>query len=890
MRPDLPTGTVTFLFSDIEGSTRLLTALGAGYPPVLERHQALLRTAFEAAGGVEIATEGDSFFVVFPSAARAVEAAIAGQRALASEVWPPDVESVRVRMGLHTGEGTRGADNYVGLDVHRAARIAGAAHGGQILLSGATRALVEATLPRGVTLRNLGEHRLKDLDRPEVLAQLVVDGLPTEYPPPRSLEAPTNLPLQITSFVGREHEVEEVRRLLKGTRLLTLTGPGGTGKTRLSLRVAEEVRADYPGGTFFVELAPITDPALIASTIAEAMRLREEPNRPVLESLKERLRGARVLLVLDNFEQLVSGAAVIGELLRAAPALTVLTSSREALHVRGEQEYAVPPLGLPDLRNLPPATALSHYDAVALFVQRATSVRPEFAVTNANAPAVAAICARLDGLPLAIELAAARVKLFAPEAILARLDKSLSLLTGGARDLPARQQTLRGAINWSYDLLDGPERILFRRLSIFSGGWTFETAQEICDPTADMGLDVIDGLMSFVDKSLVRRDDSPTGDPRFRMLETIREYARERLAQSDDAAMIARSHGAYFAALARRAEPELLGSDQAAWLDLLELERDNLRAAMHWAAEAGDVQLALAMAGALWRFWHQRAHLAEGHEQLEALLRRPDAAVGTAARAAALTGLGGVAYWQGDFDLAAAEYAEALEIYRHLDDPAGLADALYNAGFVEMIMKRLEAARPLYEESLAIYGRIGDPTGLTKLREAMAFFLYLQQEYEPALALEEENLRTFRQLGEPFRIGNALTLTGLFRVYANQFDAARTALTEAMAIWRGAGDMPSIVNTLLVGAFALMAEGRAERAAEVSGAIAMLREPLGELATALDILNIEDPALAARRLLGDEAFDAAMQRGRALGLDAAVAAALEPEAQPAQSSSSRRKQ
>jgi predicted ATPase/class 3 adenylate cyclase len=874
MRSDLPTGTVTFLFSDVEGSTRLAAALGAVWPAVLERHQALLRAAFTAGGGVEVATEGDSFFVAFPSAARAIAAAVQAQRALAAEPWPPEAGDLRVRMGLHTGEGTLGADNYVGLDVHRAARIAAAAHGGQVVLSGPTRSLVEAALPDGVTIRDLGEHRLKDLERPQAIAQLVIPGLRAEVPALRTLEAPTNLPPQVTSFVGREREAADVARLLRSSRLVTLTGPGGTGKTRLSLRVAEQVRGDYPGGTFFVELAPLTDPALIPATIAQAMRLREEPARPVLESLKERLRDTRVLLVLDNFEQLVAGAGVVGELLVAAGELTVLTSSREILHLRGEQEYPVPPLGLPDVRNLPPAATLSQYDAVALFIQRATAVRPEFAVTNANAPAVAAICARLDGLPLAIELAAARVKLFAPEAILARLEKSLSLLTGGARDLPARQQTLRGAIDWSHDLLDLAERALFRRLSIFSGGWTFDAAQAICDPDGDLGLDVLDGIVSFVDKSLVRRDEMPDGEPRFRMLETIREYARERLSEHAEAATIAHRHGQFYADLVLRAEPELLGANQAFWLDLLETERDNVRGALRWAVDAGEIELAMTMAGSLWRYWHQRAHLAEGREVLEAILRRPDAAAPTKGRAMALTALGGVVYWQGRFDDATRAYDEALAVYRGLDDPVGLADALYNAGFVPMITHRLDAARPLFAESLAIYERLADETGRIKVREALAFAMYLTGDYRDAVALEEELVDALRGRGEPFRLSNALVLTALLRIYVDRAAESLEALAEAMAMLRSAGDIATTLNALQVAAFAMLRDGRPEASAVLSGASDKIREPLGELATGLDILSIEDPKIAARAALGDAAFEAAYERGRALDLDGAIAFAF----------------
>ena len=456
-----------------------------------------------------------------------MSAAAAAQRSLAAEPWPSEVGTVRVRMGLHTGEAALGGDNYVGLDVHRAARIAAAAHGGQVLVSSVTGDLVRRSLPADLQLRELGEFRLKDLELPERLAQLVGPGLADDFLPPRTLETPSNLPPQVTSFVGREREIGEVGELVRHSRLVTLTGPGGTGKTRLSLRVAERLRPEYPGGAFFVELAPISDPGLIPTTIAQAIGLREDPKRPVAELLEAYLRDLQLLLVLDNFEQLVAGATPGGSSPPAAPHLTILASSREVLHLRGEQEYPVPPLGVPDPRALPPLESLTGYDAVALFIQRARAVQPDFRVDEQNAPAVAAICARLDGLPLAIELAAARSKLFGPEAILARLEKSLTLLTSRARDVPERQRTLRGAIGWSHDLLDPPERALFRRLAIFVGGCTIDSAAAVCDPDGGLGIDMLDALASFVDKSLLRQIQSPNGEPRFLMLETIREYGLE---------------------------------------------------------------------------------------------------------------------------------------------------------------------------------------------------------------------------------------------------------------------------------------------------------------------------------------------------------------------------
>ena len=521
----LPTGTLTFLFSDIEGSTRLVQALGAAYPAVLERHQALLRAAFDEAGGVEVATEGDSFFVVFRSALAAVGAAAAADRALAAEPWPAEAGGVRVRMGLHSGEAMLGGDNYVGLDVHRAARIGAAAHGGQILISDMTRGLVAGSLSADLSLRDLGEHRLKDLDQPERLFQLAVSGLTQEFPPPRTLEIPTNLPAQVTDFIGRKQEVQAVADLVRHSRLLTLTGPGGTGKTRLALQVASQLRSEFIGGVFFADLSPLTDPALIPTTIASALGVREQPDRPLLASLQAHLRDRRLLLVLDNFEQLQAGAPLVAQLLEAAPDLVVLVTSRERLHLRGEQEYPVPPLGLPDAASLSHLDALTQYDAVALFIRRAQAVRPDFEIDNLSAPAVAGICARLDGLPLAIELAAARVKLLDPEAILRRLEGSLSLLTSTTRDLTERQRTLRGAIDWSHDLLDPTERILFRRLGIFVGGCSIERAQEICDGDGRLGIDMLDGLTSLTDKSLLRRLNPVDGEPRVGMLETVREYA-----------------------------------------------------------------------------------------------------------------------------------------------------------------------------------------------------------------------------------------------------------------------------------------------------------------------------------------------------------------------------
>jgi class 3 adenylate cyclase len=479
----LPSGTVTFLFTDIEGSTRLVQQFSERYPALLQAHRDIIRSAVGAEDGREFGAEGDAVFIAFASPAHAVAAATAAQRALAASAWREGAV-IRVRMGLHSGEATLAGGNYVGLDVHRVARITAAGHGGQILLSRATAALVEANLPPGVLLRNLGEHRLKDLAHAESLYQLVVPELPSDFPALKTLDAiPNNLPIQLTSFIGRERDVAETRDLLlDGARLLTLTGPGGTGKTRLSLQLAAEVSDHFQAGAYFVPLAPVTDPSLVASTIAQSLALQESGGRPIQERLAEYVHDKELLLVLDNFEQVLTAAPLVVELLRAGPRLKIVVSSRAPLHVSGEHEYPVQPLGLPDPQHLPSLDALSQFEAVRLFIERAMAVKPDFAVTNENAPAVAEICARLDGLPLAIELAAARIKLLPAQAILARLGDRLGLLSGGSRDLPARQQTLRGAIAWSHDLLDDGGRRLFARLAVFVGGARLGEAEAVSGP------------------------------------------------------------------------------------------------------------------------------------------------------------------------------------------------------------------------------------------------------------------------------------------------------------------------------------------------------------------------------------------------------------------------
>ncbi|HEV8612231.1 MAG TPA: AAA family ATPase, partial [Gemmatimonadales bacterium] len=523
--PELPTGTVTFLFTDIEGSTRLLTDAGSQYGALLEQHRRLIRDAVEGSGGTIFGTEGDAVFAVFERAGAALGAAADMQRALLEYQWP-DGRQVRVRAGIHSGEVTLTDGGYVGLTIHEVARISAAGHGGQVLASGATRELAaDARLP-AIELRDVGEHRLKDVSHPMRLYQLVGEGLPDEFPPLRTLGSKTdNLPRQLTSFVGRE-ELDQGKRLLAGTRLLTLTGPGGTGKTRLALQLAAEMSEEFSNGVVFVPLDAVRDPELVPSAIASALGLPAPAGKATapLARVLDYLRDRAVLLVLDNFEQVVEGAQTVAQLLGDAGRVKIVATSRIPLRISGEQEFPIPPLRLPQEDAVTAAQARES-EAVSLLVARATAARPDFSFTDDNAPAVVDIVRRLDGLPLAIELAAARLRALSVDAIRERLDQRLAMLTGGARDLPVRQQTLRGTIDWSYELLEPADRDLFERFGVFANAACFVEAESVCGPPEELGEDVLDGLFSLTEVSLVRPVPGAIEEPRFAMLATIHEYA-----------------------------------------------------------------------------------------------------------------------------------------------------------------------------------------------------------------------------------------------------------------------------------------------------------------------------------------------------------------------------
>ncbi|MFL5586261.1 MAG: ATP-binding protein, partial [Ktedonobacteraceae bacterium] len=711
--PDLPTGTVTLLFTDIEGSTRLLQRLGEHYAAVLADCRHLLRSLFQQYHGHEVDTQGDAFFVAFARATDAISAAIDIQRALADQAWP-DGASVRVRIGLHTGEPMLTADGYIGIDVHHAARIMSAGNGGQILLSPTTRQLVEQHLPVGTYLQDLGEHRLKDLQRPSHLFQLSLKDLPANFPPLKTLDThPNNLPIQPTPFIGREKEVAAVTRLLKRSdvRLVTLTGPGGVGKTRLGLHVAAELSDDFADGVFVVALAPLNDPTQVIPAIAQTLAISEASDRPLLTLLQAFLKEKQLLLLLDNFEQVGDAAVMLAELLAACPQLKIVVTSRVGLHVRAEHEFAVPPLSVPTLKQLPDLKTLSHYEAVALFIERAQATKPDFSVTNANAPAVAAICAHLDGLPLAIELAAARIKHFSPQTLLARLEQGLSVLSGGARDLPVRQQTLRGAIAWSYDLLPPEDQKLFRHLAVFVDGWGLEAAEAICMARGGLAVDMLEGMASLVDKSLLRQEEQAAGETRFWMLQTLREFGLEQLARSRELEDTRQVHAEYYLRLTEEVEPSLQATEQGKWMVRLEQEHENLRAALTWLlarAQGGKEQSkqqaeqALRFCIALSWFWNIRGYNREGQTFLEQALALRES-VSVPVKAKAFYTAADLTFLLDDLERTDRLGSESLHLFRELGDKVGTADALFLLGTSAWAKGEYMAAQPQLEEAASLY-------------------------------------------------------------------------------------------------------------------------------------------------------------------------------------------
>ena len=873
MAADRPHGTVAFLFSDVEGSTRLLEQLGdTGYAALLGVHHSVLRSAFTAWGGWEVDNQGDAFFVAFAGAQEAVLCAADAQRLLASQSWPGGLP-VRVRMGVHTGPAVLEGERYVGLDVHTGARLCAAARGGQVLLSDSTRALVHGRLPQGLALRDLGEHRLKDLPAPQRLVQLLVDGLPSDFPPPRSLGVVANLPAQLNSFVGRVQEADALQHLLGTARLVTVTGPGGSGKTRLAMEVAARSSGEHRDGVHFVPLAAVEAPELVDSAVASALGLDVNDSRSPRQRVLDHVADRQLLLVLDNFEQVSRAAGFVGDLLASSPALVVLATSRSPLRVYGEAEFPLPPLAVPDPGSDLRAVAAS--DAVALFVDRARSALPTFALTLTTAPDVVELVRRLDGLPLAIELAAARVKSLPPRTMLRRISERMELLAqrGGGR--PERHETLEAAVRWSYELLEPGLRQCFSRFSVFAGWCDVVRAEVVC---ADDDRDVLDDLAVLVEHSLLLAEERD-GEQGFRMLRTIRAFASARLSESPDEARTRDRHARALLALAQEVAPGVTGPHAKEQLDRLDLEHDDLRAALRHAVADADVVLGLSLVAALWRFWQMRGHLAEGRSAAEQVLRQPTVPQHPAEQVRALEAAGGMAYWQGDLEDARRWYQQAVDACRRSTDRAALANALYNVSFVHSVTRSdPEAARQCATESLHLYRALGDADGSARTLFALGNAAYFQDDTVAAREAYEECLDlattdSFLRSWGSYML--ALAEQGLGR----EREAAEL-YRQACRLFAGTGDVSGTVLCLNALAHLALLRGDVALASRLAGAAARLESATGAGLATFALAQERRDQLAPLREQAPDDWAA----GEVLPLEDAVALAVEGQGEPGPSS------
>jgi predicted ATPase/class 3 adenylate cyclase len=844
---ELPEGTVTLLFTDIEGSTRLLLQAGDGYAALLEAHRELLRGAIQRHEGIEVDTQGDAFLVVFRRAPQAVWAAADAQQRFVDHSWPGNV-SVRVRMGIHTGEPLRTQEGYAGLALHQGARIMAAGHGGQVLFSQATADLLGGDLPAGMAMRDLGVHRLKDLPEPEHLYQLEIEGLPSEFPPLRTLsDRGNNLPTPGTRLIGRDELMQRVVRFLRrdDIRLATLTGPGGCGKSRLAIQAASALLPNFPDGVSWVALAPISTSGLVVSAIASALGVREGPGESLQASLTKYLETRQRLLLLDNFEQILSAAPLITDLLAACPRLKVLATSRAPLRLTGEQEIPVPPLELPDLARKERLEPLLRNPSVALFVERARSVNPDFPVTVDTARDVARICTQLDGLPLAIELAAARTKLLSPHALLGRLGQRLGVLTGGARDLPSRHQSLRDTIAWSYDLLSPVEQAVFRRFGVFVGGSTIDGLEEVCPGDDVPSREVLDRVDSLMTCSLLTISRSGDGDNRIAMLATIREFALEQLEASGEGARVRERHAEWAARLAERLAAELYGHQQITALARLEQEHDNIRAALDWLCEHRPDR-ALSLAASLWPFWRMHNYLSEGRGYLERLLATVRDSTDARTRASALLGLGmltadsgrhdqasdllheserwagvagglslqgrvrtalGTAAWYlGQANQARDRLRESADLLRTTDDRWGLADALHILGHIQIDAGDLTGAHASFEESLSLFRDVGDGWNLAQPLKDLGTIAARRGDYAAARLMCEESLGFLLGTGDKLQLVDSLNRVGELDLLSGAPEAAGARFESALTIARDVDNKTLVIETLM--RFVELAEGR----------------------------------------------------------------------------------
>jgi predicted ATPase/class 3 adenylate cyclase len=858
----------TFLFTDIEGSTRLWEQEPERMSVALAGHDALARAAIERHGGIVVKTTGDGIHAAFDDPVDALCATIDLQRAVADADATGGI-GLSLRCGLHAGVVERRDNDYFGRAVNRAARIMTAAHGGQVLLSQAVATLVGERLPDAVALRDLGAVRLRDLADHEHLFQVLHPQLRADFPALRTLEAtPNNLPQRVTSFIGRERELAEARKLLEGARLLTLTGPGGIGKTRLSLQLAADVTESFPDGLWFVELAAISDARLVPQAVASALGVKEEAGRPVAEAVVRHVKELRTLLILDNCEHLVAACAELAaQLLRSSSHLKILTSSREHLNIAGESVYTVPGLSVPGIDHKSSFEGIPPYEAMHLFIDRAVAAYPAYRTTDQNTLAIADICRRLDGIPLAIELAAARVRALPVEEIAQRLSDRFKLLTGGDRTALPRQQTLQALIDWSYDLLTEPERALLRQLSVFAGGWTLEAAETVAGGELARS-DVFDLLSHLVEKSLIVAEPERG---RFRLLETVRQYAEARLRESGEEAPARSRHLAFYLDLAEKARPQLVGPEQGAWLARLDLERENLLSAHRWCdQEEGGGELGLKLASSLRYYWIFRGLLGLGHRVTVESLRRPGVDQRGLARWETLFQAGQLCSWMARYAEAQGYLEESLAIAREIGDKQMIEKVLQPLGLAAHGQGNPDKARGHFEEALALAQELGNRRELAAAQNALAQLHRAEGDLDTAEPLYANVLSLARELEDRQSVAIALLNLAMVSIARGAGDRARAILLEVSAIVEEIDSEPLAQSVLEVCAGLGALDGEFERAARLYGAVEAQTERTGLRRDPTDDAFLAPLIESARQALGAAAFAASEAAGRALPFEEAT--------------------
>lgn len=923
----LPTGTVTFLFTDIEGSTRLWQEFPKAMPLALARHHALLQEAIDNHHGYVFQITGDAFCAAFATAADGLNAALAAQRSLREEPWG-ETGQVRVRMALHTGPAEVKAGDYTsgeyasGLSLSHTSRLLSAGHGGQILLSLAAAELVQDYLPEDVTLRDMGAPRLRDLIRAGIIYQVVVADLQSEFPPLETVDVcPNNLPLQLTSFIGREQELAQVKELLSQSRMLTLIGAGGSGKTRLALQVATSILESYPDGVWLIELASLSDPALLMQTITAVLGIREQAGQPSLTAVTDFVCDKSILLLLDNCEHLIDSCAKVADsLLHACPNLKLLSTSREQLGIEGEHIFYVPSMELPSLVPTSSIEEIAQSESVRLLHDRARAIQPSFELNKKNSYAVTQICHRLDGIPLAIELAAARFRMLSPEQIAIRLDDRFKLLTTGSRTALPRHQTLSALIDWSHDLLSEEERTLFRRLSVFSGGWTLEAAEMVGSLEANLesriqAEEIMELLAGLASKSLVIVDEQD-GETRYSMLKTIRAYAFTRLREAKEEEPVRREHLVFYLNLAEMVEPELLADEHARWDRKLELEQDNLRGALTWAlaekSKGSDAESGSLLAGTMFMYWWVHGYLNEGRNWLSLAIERFQG--NTKARAKALSGIGTLAWQQGDYSEAQSCFDESIQLWSKLGIDDGLAEAQHFSGHLEFDQRNYDQAKTLFADSLNYYKQIDDTTRTLTLTSDMGLVAYhlgdyvsarssfeqalllwqergnqealgdvlnrlgdlarVESNYDKARAYYEESLELFRTMNAKLGIASGLHKLGQVARHQNDIEDARGLFLESIKLQQEAGNKQGIIECLEGMAGLDLVNKELERAAVIFGATQALLDTLGAPLAPADLFVRERDMEVLKDQLDPQRLSTALEKGNAMTQEQAIEYAL----------------